>query len=303
MSSLFQANPFPQADADRHAIWQMLVKRDFDAFLQRDWSIVADDFQEDEFEGLNAHFRANPDAWRLQFAELSAYRDSWLKQASDFASVQVQGDREAALYTATVLRDIEIQGDRAIAHKKFDGQVPLEGGGAITLCWQTLYRLRRIDGRWKIVGFVGYLPNPMGSAASPGAGAEADRPQKHRPHTARQHVGAGPYSPVLEVDADRLVVISGQGPLNEAGAVVGETIEQQTQVTLTNCQRQLAEAGCTFADVFKVNVYLADLDEWPRFNAVYQDAMPEPRPVRTAVGTALLLAMRVEIEMWAIKRR
>ncbi len=126
-------------------------------------------------------------------------------------------------------------------------------------------------------------------------------PLKRVPKGAVQHVTAGPYSPVLEVDAQRLVVLSGQVAVNLEGNVVGETIEVQTEAALANCARQLATANCGFADVFKVNVYLADLAEWTRFNAVYEKCMPAPRPVRTAVQAILLEDFRVEIEMWAVK--
>jgi 2-iminobutanoate/2-iminopropanoate deaminase len=124
---------------------------------------------------------------------------------------------------------------------------------------------------------------------------------KHLPLGATQHATAGPYSPVLEVQADRLVVISGQVALDPQGNVIGDDIEEQTRHTLANCQRQLKSAGCGFSDVFKVNVFLADVAEWARFNAVYAEAMPQPRPVRTTVGAVLLPGLRVEIEMWAAK--
>jgi 2-iminobutanoate/2-iminopropanoate deaminase len=124
---------------------------------------------------------------------------------------------------------------------------------------------------------------------------------KHLPLGATQHTTAGPYSPVLEVQSNRLVVISGQVAIDPQGNVVGEDIEAQTRYTLANCQRQLKSGGCRFSDVFKVNVYLADVAEWARFNAVYAEAMPEPRPVRTTVGAVLLPGLRVEIEMWAAK--
>jgi 2-iminobutanoate/2-iminopropanoate deaminase len=125
---------------------------------------------------------------------------------------------------------------------------------------------------------------------------------KRLPANASQHTTAGPYSPVLEVDADRLVVISGQVAIDQGGKVVGQNIEEQTDFTLDNCRRQLQSAGCSFSDVFKVNVFMADLDEWDRFNAVYAAAMPEPRPVRTTIGAKLLPGFRIEIEMWAAKR-
>jgi 2-iminobutanoate/2-iminopropanoate deaminase len=63
----------------------------------------------------------------------------------------------------------------------------------------------------------------------------------------------------------------------------------------------LERAGCTFADVFKVNAYMTNLDDWARFNAVYAEIMPEPRPARTTVGAKLLRTFQIEIEMWAAK--
>jgi 2-iminobutanoate/2-iminopropanoate deaminase len=125
---------------------------------------------------------------------------------------------------------------------------------------------------------------------------------KRVPAGAVQHATAGPYSPVLEVQADRLVVISGQVALDLEGNIVGDTIEDQTRQTLANCRRLLESAGCTFEDVFKVNAFMTDLNDWNRFNAVYVEMMPEPRPVRTTVGVKLLRTFLIEIEMWAAKR-
>lgn len=121
------------------------------------------------------------------------------------------------------------------------------------------------------------------------------------PVGANQHKTAGPYSPVLEITCSKLVVISGQAAIDMDGDVIGETIEEQTELTLQNCQKQLSSAGCTFDDVFKVNVYMTDLNLWPRFNEVYRKYFPGTMPVRTAVGTNLLMNLLVEIELWAVK--
>jgi 2-iminobutanoate/2-iminopropanoate deaminase len=128
-----------------------------------------------------------------------------------------------------------------------------------------------------------------------------DNSRKVVPAGAAQHKTAGPYSPVMEIDARRLVVVSGQVAVDMAGATIGETIEEQTRATLDNCARQLASGGVSLADVFKVNVYLSDLKDWKRFNAVYEKMLPAPLPVRTAVQAVLLPGYRVEIEMWAVK--
>ena len=122
------------------------------------------------------------------------------------------------------------------------------------------------------------------------------------PEGAVQHSTAGPYSPVLEITGiNKLVVISGQAPLDMDGNVIGDTIEEQTIKTLENCKAQLEKAGCTFEDVFKVNAYMTDLEEWPRFNKVYSEIMKTPFPVRTCVGSQLLNNFKIEIEMWAAR--
>ncbi len=155
------ANPFPSTDPDRHAIWEMLVARDIAAFLAADWSLVAEDFVTEEFIGIDGRHTANPDDWRLSFASLDAYRDVWLAQAKDFARQSFAEDTRKAIHAATFLEDIEIAGDRALAHKKFDGGIKKADGGFDRMNWQTIYYCKRVDGRWRISGFTGYIPNPM----------------------------------------------------------------------------------------------------------------------------------------------
>lgn len=154
-------NPFPTTDTTRYAIWQMLVPRDIGAFLSVDWSMVEEDFVKDGFIGLDARRETNPDSWRLAFPTLEAYRDEWLRQARDFASHQFAEEPRTAIFRATTLEDIEIAGETALVRKKFDGSIKKADGGVDILRWQTLYYCQRHDGRWKISGFTGYLPNPM----------------------------------------------------------------------------------------------------------------------------------------------
>jgi len=124
---------------------------------------------------------------------------------------------------------------------------------------------------------------------------------KKVPENASQHITAGPYSPVLEVKADTLVVISGQCAVDKNGATVGSDIVAQTEFVLKNCLTQLKTAGVGLEDVFKVNVFLSDIGNWPAFNEVYKRIMPDPKPVRTAIQAVLLRDFLVEIEMWAGK--
>lgn len=289
-------NPFTATDSDRHQIWEMLVERDIIAFCGEDWAMVADDFIEENFMGIDARNAHNPDSWRMNFADLAEYKSVWLEQATSFAQTEWAEDAETAIYEATTLRDIDIKGDSALVHKKFDGHISKKNGEKDRLNWQTLYRCRKVGGRWKIAGFTGYLPHPMGFETQ-------NKPNGKRiPEGAAQHVTAGPYSPVLQVTPGEIVVISGQAAIDPQGNIIGDNIEDQTHFTLKNCLKQLQSGGCTLDDVFKVNVYLTDLDNWPRFNEVYKTYFKDPKPVRTAVQTPLLYTFLVEVELWAVKK-
>ncbi|MBB4276330.1 hypothetical protein [Rhizobium mongolense] len=155
-------NPFPSSDTARHSIWEMLVPRDIDAFLAADWSMVENDFVEDGFIGIDGRKQVNPDKWRLTFPTLAAYRDEWLRQAKEFATESLAEDARTAIFSTTTLEDIEIEGDTALVRKKFDGGIAKTDGSRDVMQWQTLYYCRLHEGRWKICGFTGYLPNPMG---------------------------------------------------------------------------------------------------------------------------------------------
>ncbi|GLR55761.1 hypothetical protein [Rhizobium indigoferae] len=154
-------NPFP-SDSARRAIWEMLVPRDIDAFLAADWSMVEHDFVEEGFIGIDGQKEVSPDKWRLAFPTLSAYRQEWLRQAEDFAKQSFAEDARTAIFNTTTLEDIEIEGDMALVRKKFDGGISKPDGTRDVMQWQTLYYCRLHQGRWKISGFTGYLPNPMG---------------------------------------------------------------------------------------------------------------------------------------------
>ncbi|UJW74874.1 hypothetical protein [Rhizobium sp. SL42] len=155
-------NPFPESDTARHSIWEMLVTRDIDAFLAADWDMVAGDFVEEGFLGISGNRDANPDNWRLAFPNLAAYRDEWLKQAKEFAGESYSEDTRTAIFTTTTLEVIEVEGETALVRKKFDGGIKKADGNVDVMKWQTLYYCRLHEGRWKISGFTGYLPNPMG---------------------------------------------------------------------------------------------------------------------------------------------
>ena len=104
----------------------------------------------------------------------------------------------------------------------------------------------------------------------------------------------GAYSQGLR--AGEFIFVSGQGPLDPAtGKIVGETIEEQTARTLENIKAILEAGGATMADVVKVTAHLTDLSNFAAYNRVYATYFPDPKPVRTTVGSQLL-GMLVEID-------
>ena len=108
---------------------------------------------------------------------------------------------------------------------------------------------------------------------------------------------AGAYSQGIR--AGDFVFVAGQGPLDpETREVVGETIEEQTERTLENVKAILEAGGASMADVVKATVHLSDLSLFSRYDEVYARYFPDPKPVRTTVGSALLGIM-VEIDVIA----
>jgi 2-iminobutanoate/2-iminopropanoate deaminase len=106
-----------------------------------------------------------------------------------------------------------------------------------------------------------------------------------------------PLSPALRVGD--WIFLSGQGGLNAANEIVGDTIETQTEATLQNIKRLLDAAGCQLSDVVTVLVHLADLTLFDGYNAVYEKFFSDPKPVRTTVGADLLHGLLVEITVTA----
>ena len=287
-------NPFPVTDPDRFEIWEILVNRDIGAFLKSDWPKIANDFIAESFVGYSGP--SNPDHWKIAFPSLDGYRDEWLRQASAFQEMKLTNEStEKFLFRASVLRDIEISDTVAMAHKKIEGRAVTAEGRDIVLNWQTIYWLRRAEGQWRISGFLGYLPNPMPqlSPASPHSSIEI-------PYGATQHNKSGPYSPVLKINSGTIIAISGQGPIDDDGNIVGDNIQEQAKFTLDNCKRQLELASSRLTHVFKVTVHLKNIEDWNIFNDVYRSYFRPPYPVRTAVQAVLWGGIKVEIDMLAV---
>ncbi|MEW6735902.1 MAG: aminotransferase class V-fold PLP-dependent enzyme [Acidobacteriota bacterium] len=106
----------------------------------------------------------------------------------------------------------------------------------------------------------------------------------------------GPYSQAIRTG--NLLYCSGQTPLDpESMKIESLDIEGQTLRAIQNLATILNAAGLTLSDVVKTNVYLSDMSNFVKMNAVYAECFGEHRPARTTVAVkALPCNALVEIE-------
>ena len=107
----------------------------------------------------------------------------------------------------------------------------------------------------------------------------------------------GPYSP--GVAFDRLVFVSGQGATDPVtGKLAGSDVETQTEQCLRNLRAILQAAGSDLQHVIRCGVFLLDMREFQRMNAVYERVFAGHRPARTTIQAAGLPGegLRVEID-------
>ena len=114
----------------------------------------------------------------------------------------------------------------------------------------------------------------------------------------------GPYSQAIVVAPKELVFCSGQIPLDPAtGNVVDGDIVVQTERVLDNVNAVLSAAGCSFADVVKTTIFLADMGDFAKVNETYAKRFTSEPPARSTVQAARLPRdVKVEIEVIAAKR-
>jgi 2-iminobutanoate/2-iminopropanoate deaminase len=113
----------------------------------------------------------------------------------------------------------------------------------------------------------------------------------------------GPYSQAIV--ANGFVFCAGQTGVDPtSGELVEGGVEGQTERVLNNLSAVLAAAGLTFADVVKTTCFLADINDFAAFNAVYGRHFPEPFPARSTFAVkALPKGASVEIEAIAAVRQ
>lgn len=116
--------------------------------------------------------------------------------------------------------------------------------------------------------------------------------------TEKAPAAIGPYSQAVAVGG--LVFTSGQIPLDpETGAMVGETIEEQTHRVCKNLAAVLESEGLTLENVIKTTCFLSDMANFAAFNGVYAEYFTG-KPARSCVAVRdLPKGALVEVEVIA----
>jgi 2-iminobutanoate/2-iminopropanoate deaminase len=112
----------------------------------------------------------------------------------------------------------------------------------------------------------------------------------------------GPYSQAIKHGP--LVFLAGQIPIDpKTNKLMSDaSIEEQTRLVLENLRAVLAATGMTMEDVVSTSVFLKDMNDFPKMNAVYGTYFKNAPPARATVEVARL-PRDVKVEISAIAAR
>lgn len=118
--------------------------------------------------------------------------------------------------------------------------------------------------------------------------------------TDKAPVAIGPYSQAIEVNG--MVYTSGVIPVNPATGEIPEGIDAQADQAIGNLCALLKEAGTSADNVIKTTVFIKEMDDFAKVNAVYAKYFEKDCPARSCVEVARLPKdVLIEIEAIAVK--
>ncbi len=114
-------------------------------------------------------------------------------------------------------------------------------------------------------------------------------------------IKGGAYSHMIE--AGGFLFITGMDPMDiEKGLIIMDDIDKATELVLENMKRLLESVGSSLARVVKVTIFMKDMADFQKLNAVYARYFPEDPPARTCVAVKEVPGnFQLKIEAIAIK--
>jgi 2-iminobutanoate/2-iminopropanoate deaminase len=117
----------------------------------------------------------------------------------------------------------------------------------------------------------------------------------------KEFAPGGPFNPAILVDGT--LYVSGQIGRDLKTQKVPDNFEAEVRQALDNIGIILREAKMTYADVVAVQVYLTDMNLFPKMNAIYTTYFKADRPARTTLGITKLAVPEAHIEITVTARR
>jgi len=132
-------------------------------------------------------------------------------------------------------------------------------------------------------------------------GSRSTPPDAVKPADMKQISTADAPRPVAAysqgVEAGGFVFTAGQVGLDPATGTLGAGIDAQAELAFGNVAAIVRASGLTPADIVKVTIFMTDLTQFARVNAIYERFVGTSRPARTTVGvSALPLGALIEVE-------
>lgn len=142
-----------------------------------------------------------------------------------------------------------------------------------------------------------YLPIQRVEGQTVGAERRVIQPAGYKPSPA-------PLSPGILV-GDTLYLSGSTGGDPDTGQLVAGGFEAELRQIFSNVQTVLKAADMTLGDVVAVTAYLADMNDYARFNEIYREYFTQaPLPTRSTVAVReLARGARVELTMTAVRSR
>ncbi|MFT2110605.1 Rid family detoxifying hydrolase [Marinomonas sp. 2405UD68-3] len=96
----------------------------------------------------------------------------------------------------------------------------------------------------------------------------------------------GPYSQAVVFNG--LVFCTGQVAMNQKGVIESDSVEGQTEQVLSNLKHVLEEAGSSLGKVLRTTVFVKNMQDFAKINAIYGVAFGDHKPARSTVEVSAL---------------
>ena len=115
----------------------------------------------------------------------------------------------------------------------------------------------------------------------------------------------GFYSPAKKIDMGSfyIIYVSGQQvDKNENNEAITNNVEEQTELVFQSIEKILKSASASMKDVVKAQIFLTDINDFPKVSAIRDKWFADSKPVSTLleVNAMTRKGAKIEIEVTAI---